>query len=199
LSHEQPDSVPGQATPERWIDEHGDYLYRFALARVDGPETAEDLVQETLLAALKAASSFGGRSSERTWLTGILKNKLVDRLRQRQRAGVLADVGLPDECLDGLYDRAGHWKAGPRAWQGDPAAALERREFWAAFQDCHARLPDRLRDIFTLRLLDDVPAAALCQDLDITPTNLWTLVHRARVRLWRCLNRCGFGRSPAQD
>ena len=97
--------------------------------------------QETLLAALRAAASFTGRSSERTWLTGILKNKLVDRMCQAQRARLIADLGQQDECLAGLYDRAGHWKAGLQEWVGDPAKALGRREFWEAFQHCLARPP----------------------------------------------------------
>jgi RNA polymerase sigma-70 factor (TIGR02943 family) len=193
LSREQPGPTPGQTCPERWVDEHGDYLYCFALARVNDPEAAEDLVQETFLAALKAVPSFAGQSTERTWLTSILKNKLVDRLRQRQRAGLVADLGRPDECVDGLYDRAGHWKAGPRDWEGDPARALERQEFWEAFQHCYAHLPDRLREVFSLRLLDGVSAPEVCQVLGISATNLWALVHRARVRLWHCLNRTGFG------
>ncbi len=183
LNREQPDLAGGKARPERWLDEHGDYLYRFALARVDGPEAAEDMVQETLLAALTAAPSFAGRSSERTWLTGILKHKLVDRMRQSQRARLVADLDEPDECLDGLYDRAGHWKAAPREWLGDPARALERREFWEAFQHCLAHLPDRLRNVFSSRVLDEIPSAEVCQVLGISATNLWTLVDRARVRI----------------
>jgi RNA polymerase sigma-70 factor (TIGR02943 family) len=198
-SQEQPVPVPAQVRPERWVDEHGDYLYRFALARVARPEAAEDLVQETLLAALKAAPAFAGRSSERTWLTGILKNKLVDWLRQTQRARLVADLQEADECLDGLYNRTGHWKARLRDWGGDPAKALERREFWEAFQHCLAHLPDRLREVFSLRLLDDVPAAEVCQVWDISATNLWTLLHRARVRLWRCLDQTGFGPSAAEE
>jgi RNA polymerase sigma-70 factor (TIGR02943 family) len=198
LSRDQPGPVRGEVCPERWVDEHADYLYRFALARVGAPEAAEDLVQETLLAALEAAPSFAGRSSERTWLTGILKNKLVDRLRQTQRARLVADLGRPDDFVDGLYDRAGHWKAGPREWEGDPARALERREFWEAFRHCHAHLPDRMREVFSLRHLDGVPGPEVCRVLGISATNLWALLHRARVRLWRCLDRTGFGPPAAE-
>jgi RNA polymerase sigma-70 factor (ECF subfamily) len=169
--------VPEQARPECWVDEHGDYLYRFALARVDGPETAEDIVQETFLAALKAAPTFAGRSSERTWLTGILKHKLVDRWRRTQQDRLLADLVGPDDCLDGLYNRAGHWKAAPREWAAD----------------------ERLREVFSLRLLDEMPAPEVCQVLGISATNLWTLLHRARVRLWRCLDRIGFSTPAAED
>jgi RNA polymerase sigma-70 factor (TIGR02943 family) len=195
----QPAPRTAQLRPEDWLDDHGDYLYRFALARVECPQSAEDLVQETLLAALKAAPSFAGRSSERTWLTGILKNKLVDRLRQSQRARLLADLGQSDESLDELYDRTGHWREGPRKWIGDPAKVLESQEFQEAFQRCLAGLPERLREVFSTRLLDEVPAAEVCQVLGISATNLWALVHRARVRLWRCLDRTGFGPSATEE
>jgi RNA polymerase sigma-70 factor (ECF subfamily) len=198
LNRDQSGPVREQACPESSVEKYGDYLYRFALARVGSPDAAEDLVQETFLAALKAVPSFAGWSSERTWLTGILKNKMVDRLRQTQRTLLVADLGRPDECLDELYDRVGHWKAGPREWQGDPAGALERQEFWEAFQHCFGGLPDRLREVFSLRLLDAVPAPEVCQGLGISATNLWTLLHRARVRLWRCLDRTGFGPPAAE-
>jgi RNA polymerase sigma-70 factor (ECF subfamily) len=187
--------------PARWLDEHGDHLYRFALARVGRPDAAEDLVQETLLAGLRAAANFGGRSTERTWLTGILKNKLIDRLRREKVRRELPSTGPenpqgPDGWLDGLYDHTGHWKSPPGAWGADPAALLERREFWEAFEVCRDRLPDRLREVLSLRVLDDVPPAEICQALDITASNLWTLLHRARLRLWECLDRKGLTPFP---
>jgi RNA polymerase sigma-70 factor (TIGR02943 family) len=191
--------TPAAAPPDpaRWVDEHGDYLYRFALARAGRPEAAEDLVQETLLAAMQAASRFAGRASERTWLTGILKNKLIDRLRQGRRMQTTSDLGQADAWLDGLYDRTGHWKAAPGRWGADPAELLQRREFWDAFERCRAGLPDRLREVLSLRLLDDVPAVEVCQTLGISATNLWTLLHRARLRLWHCLDGKGLGLHPS--
>ena len=185
------DGRPADAA--RWVDEHGDALYRYALGRVGRADVAEDLVQETFLAALRAAGTFAGRSSERTWLTGILKNKLIDRLRREGRSRPATDLGAPDDWLDGLYDATGHWRSPPGAWGADPAALLERREFWEAFERCRAGLPDRLREVLSLRLLDGVPAADLCAALGITANNLWTLLHRARVRLWQCLDRQGLG------
>ena len=187
--------------PESWVDEHGDYLYRFARARVGRPDVAEDLVQETLLAGLRAAANFGGRSTERTWLTGILKNKLIDRLRRERvrrevSPGGSDDSGGPDGWLDGLYDHRGHWKSPPGVWGAEPVALLQRREFWEAFEACRGRLPERLREVLSLRLLDDVPPADICQALEITASNLWTLLHRARLRLWQCLDRKGLTPLP---
>jgi RNA polymerase sigma-70 factor (ECF subfamily) len=192
-----PDS--GRLCPEHWVEEHGDYLYCFAMARVHEPESAEDLVQDTLLAGLKAMASFAGRSSERTWLTGILKKKMMDRMRQLHPAVLLGELAQPDAFLEKFYDRSGHWQVGLREWRGDPVRTLERREFWESFERCLAHLPVRLRVVFTSRLLDDVTPAEICQELGISATNLWALVHRARVRLWRCLDRTGFGPSAAGE
>lgn len=175
----------------RWVDEHGDYLYRLALTRTGRPDAAEDLVQETLLAALRYASSYAGRSSERTWLTAILKNKFIDQLRRQRRAPFLAEATGSDSSLDNLYDHSGHWRLPPGAWGSDPAALLETREFWDSLEACRQALPERLREVLSLRLFDEAPAAEICQALDITASNLWTLLHRARLRLWQCLDRKG--------
>jgi RNA polymerase sigma-70 factor (ECF subfamily) len=181
--------------PSRWVDEHGDCLYAFALARVGRPDVAEDLVQETLLAALKSLESFEGRSSERTWLVGILKYKLLDRLRRDLRQAPAA-LDRADEWLDNLYDGTGHLQQPPGEWGSDPAELLQRREFWDAFEECRSHLPVRLREVLSLRLLDEVPAAEICRTLEITPNNLWTLLHRARLRLWQCLDRRGLSPFP---
>ena len=178
------------ANPERWIDEHGDYLFAYALLRVGRRETAEDIVQETFLAALRATDSFAGRSTERTWLTGILNNKLIDRLRRDGRVRPVSELG--DEGIDALYDRTGHWKRSPRDW-GNPADLLQRREFWEAFEHCREALPDRLRQALTLRLIDGLTPEEVCAVLDITPANLWTMLHRARVRLGNCMDNRGMG------
>ncbi len=191
---ERPPPVP--ADPSRWLDDHGDYLYRFALARVGDHTAAEDLVQETLLAALRSADRFGGRARERTWLTSILKNKLIDRFRRQGRLPALGEVGTADDWLNGLYDGNGHWKAAPGRWGSDPAELLQRREFWDAFERCLAALPERLRGVLSQRLLDDVPAQEVCRKFGISAPNLWTLLHRARMRLWHCLDRQGVGPLP---
>ncbi|HEX3316355.1 MAG TPA: sigma-70 family RNA polymerase sigma factor [Gemmataceae bacterium] len=179
------------ARGELWLQEHGDYLYRYALVRVRSSATAEDLVQQTLLAALQAA--FDGRASERTWLTGILRNKIIDLLRRTPPTEEI------DAWLDGQFDRTGHWRRPPGRWGADPSAELERHEFWEAFEMCRDGLPDRLRIVFSMRFVDEEPAAVVCEALAITSANLWTLLHRARVRLWDCLDGKGLASSRPRE
>ena len=174
-----PESASRQPSqPERWLAEHADHLYGYALLRVGRAELAEDLVQETLLAAFESRTTYAGRSSERTWLVGILKHKLVDRLRRESKVAATSELGLTDQWLDALYDQTGHWADPPGRWGVDPAQIVEQREFWEAFERCRAGLPDRLREVFSLRLLDNVPAEEVCGALDISAANLWTLLHR---------------------
>jgi RNA polymerase sigma-70 factor (ECF subfamily) len=172
--------------PARWVDRHGDYLFRYALARLRRPDLAEDVVQEALLGALQGRRRFAGLAAERTWLVGILKHKIMDHLRRRYRERPLSDLG-PDAWLDELFDRSGHWKKGVSRWE-DPSAACEDAEFWDAFARCLNKLPPRLADAFCLRALDDLPGAQVCKVLGVSPSNLGVMLHRARLGLCRCLD-----------
>jgi RNA polymerase sigma-70 factor (ECF subfamily) len=168
--------------PAEWLSRYGDALYRYALARLRRPQDAEEAVQETLLAALRARGQFQGRSDPRTWLMGILKRKVVDRLRAAAR-------GAPATTLDDLdawFDGRGKWRKAPWRWR-DPSASAERSEFWAVLRDCLARLPARTAAAFTMRTLDGCPAPDVCRELDVSPGNLWVLLHRGRLQLVRCL------------
>jgi RNA polymerase sigma-70 factor, ECF subfamily len=174
------------AAAVRWLQEHGDALYGYALPRVRGEDAAEDLVQETLLAALAGHARFAGAAAERTWLIGILKHKLVDHLRKAVRQRALSEVQA-DESSE-MFDRRGNWNVRVSAWYGDPHAALENAEFRDVLARCLAKLPTRIAQLFWLREADGIGSEQLCQDLEITPTNLWTMLHRARLRLRRCLS-----------
>ena len=178
----------------RWLEEHGDALYAYALPRVRNPDVAEDLVQETLLAAIKAHKDFAGLSAERTWLTGILKHKLIDHLRKsvRQRPLSELDVDVSDE----FFDSKGEWKVSGFEFGGRPEALLEREEFREALQSCLSKLPSRIAQLFWLREAEEVSTDELCQELGITPTNVWTMLHRARLGLRRCLGENWFGKNP---
>jgi RNA polymerase sigma-70 factor (ECF subfamily) len=141
-------------------------------------------VQETLLAALRARAQFQGNSDPLTWLTGILKRKVVDQFRATAR---MAGASEANDCdLDAWFDARGKWRRWPRRWD-DPAAAAERSEFWGVVRRCLARLPPRMAAAFTLRTVDHVPPADVCRDLAISTGNLWVLLHRARLQLVRCL------------
>jgi RNA polymerase sigma-70 factor (ECF subfamily) len=178
--------------PASWLDKHGDYLYRYALTRLNQAQAAEDLVQETFLAAFQARDRFAQASSERTWLVGILKHKIIDHLRRKQREQPLSTFAATDSIFDELFDSRGHWKKSVRP-APNPSAAFERQEFWAAFTGCLSKLPDRLAHAFVLREMDEEDTAEICKALEITPTNLWVMLHRARLRLWRCLEIHWFG------
>lgn len=176
--------------PESWVDQHGDYLYSFALLRLRDHELAEEIVQETFLAALKARQNFAGQSSERTWLVGILKHKIVDHYRRARREQPVADIeGGADELFREAGEWAGHWteEGAPQEWANDPSQLLEQEEFWKVFNRCLAQLPQRLAEAFTLREIDGYSSEEICAILAISPNNLWVMLHRARAMLRRSL------------
>lgn len=186
-------TVSDTPNANQWLDAYGDYLYRYALLRVRDESVAEDLVQETLLAAWRGYASFAGRGAERTWLTGILKHKIIDHFRRSVRETQLdpvAEERLENEDLfrtEGEW--AGHWNKdlGPTDWGTNPASVLEQREFWQTLQNCISHLPQRTAAVFTLREMEEHTSEDICRMLEISPNNLWVILHRARMQLRRCL------------
>ncbi len=182
--------------PAIWLQRHGDYLYRHALFRLRDAAAAEDVVQETLLAALKSSNRFVGRSNERTWLVGILKHKIIDHFRSSQREAQLECCDNDDE----FFDKAGAWRSTSRpvAWNVNPESALELKDFQRSLEWCLNQLPERLAQVFVLREIDELTTQEICSLLNITPTNLWVMLHRARLRLQHLLGaRCLKGVAPA--
>jgi RNA polymerase sigma-70 factor (ECF subfamily) len=182
-----------RTNPAKWVDEHGDYLFRYALSRLRQRDVAEDLVQETFLAALRGRDRFAGASSERTWLVGILKRKIVDHLRRKAHEQPVSDVTDSDRWAEALFDERGHWKKKPGQWPADPSAAFEKQEFWAIFTACLRKLPERLANAFTLREVEELDSQEVCKVLNVSANNLWVMLHRARLGLWRCLEVNWFG------
>lgn len=183
-----PDGAAASSSPEEWVDRYGDYLYRCALVRVREPQLAEDMVQETFLAALKAHGSFEGRSSEKTWLVGILKHKIIDHFRRNARESAVEDVEAMADPNDEMMTWR-HWSIfdRPGRWDGNPPEAAEDAAFWKVLASCLEGVPPRLARAFVLREIEDLSTEQICKALDITPTNLWVMLHRARARLRRCL------------
>ncbi|HEY0268307.1 MAG TPA: sigma-70 family RNA polymerase sigma factor [Methyloradius sp.] len=172
-----------------WLTEHGDYLYRFALARLRDPHQAEDVVQETLLAAIQN-QSFEGKSAPRTWLTGILKHKIIDLMRKQVREQPMEDIGedLPDEPgMDEFFsgDKR-HWDEAPQRWDV-PENDLEQKQFFITLQACMDRLPKKLASLFMLREVQEEDNEEICKALGITATNAWVMLYRARMSLRKCM------------
>jgi RNA polymerase sigma-70 factor (ECF subfamily) len=184
-----PSSATRVADPERWVDEHGDCLFRFALVRVRKEEVAEDLVQETLLAAVRTVENFAGRSSERSWLTGILKNKICDYFRQLGRETNFTDLEFFGDEHSDRFDGENYWihERGPIEWKPEGEEMIKRAEFWQALQSCLGKLPERVAQVFMLREMDDAPSKTVCETLNISEANLWVMLHRARMALRQCL------------
>lgn len=181
--------------PDTWLELHGDSLYRFALVRVREPAVAEDLVQETLLAAWRAKDSFTGGSAERTWLIAILKNKLIDHFRRSSRESPLPDIEDSDEAVDALFsEHRDHWVRMPATW-ANPDDALEQSEFWHIFQECLEALPARQAQMFTLCEIEGLSTEELCKVMQAQTSNVWVMLHRARLRLRECLEKQWFNRS----
>ncbi len=185
--------MPTPTDPSLWLDKYGDYLYRYALLRLRDGMLAEDLVQETFLAAVQA--KFSGQSSEKTWLTGILKHKIVDHLRKAHREMPLGDdLAAAADKQNDHFNQRGHWNIDIRAW-ADPDRALENGEFWSVFALCLEGLPQRHAQALMLREFDGLSSEDICQELGVgTTNNLWVILSRARMRMRECLDENWFER-----
>ena len=180
------------------IEGHRAYLVRYATAQLRDSQLAEEAVQEALLAALEGIGKFDGRSTLRTWLTSILRFKVIDI--QRRQVADRARVDIDEErlvedhesWLDDMFDETGHWKSPPQAWN-DPEASLEQRRFWEAFEMCLAGLPATASRVFFKREVLGEETPDICASEKITSSNCWVILHRARIALRNCLERNWFG------
>jgi RNA polymerase sigma-70 factor (TIGR02943 family) len=183
---------PALSDPERWLSEHGDFLFRFALVRLRDPVRAEDAVQETFLAALKSGHAYTGRGSERSWLAGILKNKIFDHFRKAGRELSFTDLEFysdqENENFDSVSLDKQAWAsdAGPQEWAA-VGESLDNDLFWKAYRDCAGKLPEKVAAAFNLREVDGLQSKEVCALLHISENNLWVMLHRARMALRRCL------------
>jgi RNA polymerase sigma-70 factor (ECF subfamily) len=161
------------------------YLLRYAGRQLRDRHAAEDAVQETLLAALAGEVAFAGRSNLRTWLTGILKHKIIDAIRRASREAAPSDAEAADPD-SASYDERGHWIDPPAAWP-DPDASLEQSQFFAVLERCLERLPAKTAQAFLMREHLGFETGDICKELGVTPTHCWVLLYRARAALRECL------------
>jgi len=167
-------------------------LLRFARLQLRDAGAAEDAVQETMLAALLGSHRFESRSSYKTWLISILRNKIIDIIRGQSREVAvtsLADDEDGDDLLtQSLFDQRGHWQAAaqPGRW-ADPDASFEQKQFWAVFEACLDHLPDKTARIFMMREVLGFETDEICKETGISSSNCWVVLHRARLGLRTCL------------
>ncbi len=180
--------------PRLWVDRHGDYLYNYTIVRVNDAEKAGDLVQDTFLAGLKAMDSFQGRSSERTWLTSILKRKIIDTYRKNaaSRESSLSEYEV--DIRDGDYYRGaepfkGHWLdgKGPNSHSLMPEGEMEQADLMKIIELCISLLPPNLASVFIMKMIDETESEEVCKELGISSSNLWVMLHRARLKMRGCI------------
>ena len=171
---------------------HGDML-KFARLQLRDDSVAEDAVQEAMAAALSNRKSFDNRSRLKTWVFGILKNKIVDIIRDRIRTPSSESVDIPDHAYDDLFDANGLWQddSRPSTW-GDPEKSASDQQFWQIFEICLTRLPENTARIFMMREMLGMETDEICKELGISSTNCWVVLHRARMGLRLCLDERWF-------
>jgi RNA polymerase sigma-70 factor (TIGR02943 family) len=182
--------------PESWVANYSDYLYNYAFYRVNDEALAEDMVQETFLAGLNAMKNFEGRSSEKTWLVSILKRKIIDYYRKKSTTNEQNIIdknsaeGFDSPFMaDGFFK--GNWidSRAPVLWDMDTIQSLSAEEFMLVLNKCISRLPDKMAATFTLKLIEEVDSEKICKELDISASNLWVILHRARTQVRECLEK----------
>jgi RNA polymerase sigma-70 factor (ECF subfamily) len=176
-----------QIDPSKWINKYSDYLFNYTITRVNDREIAQDLVQETFLAALKAMSNFKGKSSERTWLIAILKRKIIDHYRKINSKKGKAEVRVN---YNNNTDNEGDWLEEQVADSLDRTAEdqIENTELGEAIYSCLDQLPEKQATVFKMKTILNYDTETICNELEITPSNLWVIIHRARTALAQCMN-----------
>ncbi len=177
--------------PNEWIDAHSDVLYKYALPRVQQRDIAEDMVQETFLAALKNIDSFSGKSTIQTWLISILRHKIADYYRKSNRE---TDENIDDilEDFQSHFFNKKKWKVKLSDWRANPEELFSQKEFMLVVKACLKKLPRAIASAFILKEMSDVDSKEICKDLDISESNLWVRLHRSRMSLRQCLEENWF-------
>jgi len=182
------------ANPHRWVEMYADYLYAYAITRIADDEQARDLVQETFLAALERVNKFEGKSSEQTWLTAILKNKIVDVYRKRSRLQTTKSVEVFEGEPQFFDPEMNNWKKEhwPEPFGIEGSDPLQNKELKAILRNCMQKLPPLWLAVFTMKHVDDESTTTICTEVKVSDTNFWVIIHRAKVNLRACLQRNWF-------
>ncbi|WP_347373172.1 sigma-70 family RNA polymerase sigma factor [Aequorivita sp. Q41] len=179
-----------QLDPDKWVDKYADYLYNYTIVRVNDPIIAQDLISETFLAGLKSGKNFKGEATERTWLISILKRKIIDHYRKVNSKKGRAEIHISYKD-DGAE---GDWLEENAVDPFDKNAEnnIENQELGLAIMECLEKLPKKQAAIFKKKTIENVDTEALCKEYNITPSNLWVIIHRARKSMVECLEKNWF-------
>ncbi|WP_353778911.1 sigma-70 family RNA polymerase sigma factor [Winogradskyella sp. 3972H.M.0a.05] len=180
-----------QIEPNKWIERYSDYLFNYTISRVNDRDMAQDLVQDTFLAGLKSMANFKGEASERTWLISILKRKIIDYYRKINSNKGKAEVRM---SYNSDSETEGDWLEERVADPFDKTAedTIENSELGMAIHDCIGKLPEKQATVFKMKTLLGYETEAICNELDITASNLWVIIHRARTAMADCLEKNWF-------
>jgi RNA polymerase sigma-70 factor (ECF subfamily) len=181
-----PENTKHTLNPNNWVSAHANYLFNYAITRVDDDELAKDIVQETFFSGLKAKDNFRGQASERTWLISILKRKIIDHYRKINSRKGKAEIRV-NFYQDG--DNKGNWieERVPRMWDNEAEKDIENVELKNALDTCIKKLPEKYRIVFLMKNVQHYETEDICNELSITASNLWVIIHRARHQLRECL------------
>ncbi|TXD52757.1 MULTISPECIES: sigma-70 family RNA polymerase sigma factor [unclassified Polaribacter] len=172
--------------PDKWIDKYADYLFNYAVVRVNDSDLAKDLVQETFFAGLKSAKNFQGKAAERTWLVAILKRKVIDHYRKINSKKGQAEVRM-NFYNDGEHEGSWIEERVPQSWDNDSEKKLENEELKTQLDMCIDNLPEKYAMVFRMKTIQEFETEEICKELDITASNLWVIIHRARTQLRKCM------------
>ena len=177
--------------PNKWIELYSDYLFNYTISRVSDREIAQDLVQDTFLAGLKSMKNFKGEASERTWLISILKRKVIDYYRKINSIKGKAEVRM---SYNSDTDSEGDWLEQRVADPFDKTAedSMQNEELGDAIYNCLSKLPQKQADVFKMKTIQGIETEVICNELNITASNLWVIIHRARTALADCLKENWF-------
>jgi RNA polymerase sigma-70 factor (ECF subfamily) len=172
-------------------------LLRFAVLQLRDNATAEDVVQDTLIAVLEKPERFAEQSSLRTYVTGIMKHKIIDVMRASKRVRQIETMEdqSEDDVIDALFKADGHTHQMPRQW-GDPDATLEQKDFFRIMEICLEKLPAKTARIFMMREWLELETDEICKELGVSTSNAWVMLYRARIKLRECLDLNWFGNQP---
>ncbi len=176
--------------PNLWLANYGDILYNYAYSRLSSSTVAEDMLQDTFVSALKSMENFRGDSSEKTWLFSILKRKIIDYYRKSSTKNERPESSFSSPFKDSGF-MEGHWNSNrrPTDWGSKTDGAVQQSEFQEIMEFCLSGLPEKWKSVFVLKVMEEIESDKVCKEIGCTSSNLWVILHRAKLQLRECIEK----------